>query len=60
MSVGGIVDDTIITSMEDHIYVVLNAGCFEKDMVHLRVSNFLSRRLAKQILGFRHTLVVLM
>mmetsp|Transcript_2668 Transcript_2668/g.6350 ORF Transcript_2668/g.6350 Transcript_2668/m.6350 type:complete len:403 (+) Transcript_2668:2-1210(+) len=31
---GGIKDDTIITRREDHLYVVVNAGCFDKDMAH--------------------------
>eukprot|EP01126_Amoeba_proteus_P015517 TRINITY_DN16_c0_g2_i2.p1 TRINITY_DN16_c0_g2~~TRINITY_DN16_c0_g2_i2.p1 ORF type:complete len:359 (-),score=49.43 TRINITY_DN16_c0_g2_i2:64-1140(-) len=33
---GGIIDDTIITNCDDFIYVVLNAGCYQKDMVHIR------------------------
>jgi aminomethyltransferase len=34
---GGIKDDCIITKVNDtHFYVVLNAGCKEKDMVHMR------------------------
>lgn len=32
---GGIKDDTVITRNEDHIYMVLNAGCKEKDLEHL-------------------------
>eukprot|EP01091_Cochliopodium_minus_P007308 TRINITY_DN17207_c0_g1_i1.p1 TRINITY_DN17207_c0_g1~~TRINITY_DN17207_c0_g1_i1.p1 ORF type:complete len:400 (-),score=137.08 TRINITY_DN17207_c0_g1_i1:73-1272(-) len=32
---GGIIDDTIITKQEDHLYVVINAGCAEKDIEHL-------------------------
>jgi aminomethyltransferase len=31
---GGIMDDTIITRMEDHLFEVVNAGCFEQDMVY--------------------------
>lgn len=31
---GGIIDDTVITRMADHFYVVVNAGCFDKDMAH--------------------------
>lgn len=26
----------MITRRADHIYMVINAGCFDKDMVHLR------------------------
>lgn len=33
---GGIVDDTIVNNRGDHFYVVVNAGCFDKDMEHLR------------------------
>lgn len=32
---GGIIDDTIVNNRGDHYYVVVNAGCFEKDMKHL-------------------------
>jgi aminomethyltransferase len=33
---GGIIDDTLITNRGDHFYVVVNAGCFDKDMTHLK------------------------
>lgn len=34
---GGIVDDCIICKVsDDHFYVVLNAGCKDKDMAHMR------------------------
>eukprot|EP01125_Pyxidicula_operculata_P001169 TRINITY_DN11119_c0_g1_i1.p1 TRINITY_DN11119_c0_g1~~TRINITY_DN11119_c0_g1_i1.p1 ORF type:complete len:402 (+),score=84.99 TRINITY_DN11119_c0_g1_i1:67-1272(+) len=33
---GGIIDDTIVTNAGDFVYVVINAGCFDKDMKHLR------------------------
>lgn len=33
---GGIIDDTLVTNRGDHFYVVVNAGCFDKDMVHLK------------------------
>lgn len=33
---GGLVDDTIVTNAGDFLYVVVNAGCFDKDMVHLQ------------------------
>jgi aminomethyltransferase len=29
---GGIIDDTVITNYEDHIYMVINAGCADKDL----------------------------
>ncbi len=32
---GGIIDDTIVTVFDDHILMVLNAGCVEKDMKHI-------------------------
>jgi aminomethyltransferase len=32
---GGVVDDTIITSFEDHISMVVNAGCKDKDLSYL-------------------------
>lgn len=35
---GGIVDDLIITNtLEDHLYVVSNAGCADKDLAIMRV-----------------------
>lgn len=33
---GGIVDDTIINIQPDHLYIVSNAGCADKDLAHLR------------------------
>eukprot|EP01117_Protostelium_nocturnum_P010207 TRINITY_DN3655_c0_g1_i1.p1 TRINITY_DN3655_c0_g1~~TRINITY_DN3655_c0_g1_i1.p1 ORF type:complete len:409 (+),score=165.63 TRINITY_DN3655_c0_g1_i1:155-1228(+) len=33
---GGIIDDTIITNRGDHIFMVVNAGCADKDIAHLR------------------------
>ncbi|CAG9315863.1 GCVT [Blepharisma stoltei] len=35
MSYGGIKDDTIITRFEDHIGMVINAGCKDKDLEYL-------------------------
>jgi aminomethyltransferase len=32
---GGIIDDCMITRKQDHIYMVINAGCKEKDIKHL-------------------------
>eukprot|EP00604_Paraphysomonas_vestita_P002196 CAMPEP_0174823234 /NCGR_PEP_ID=MMETSP1107-20130205/22631_1 /TAXON_ID=36770 /ORGANISM="Paraphysomonas vestita, Strain GFlagA" /LENGTH=365 /DNA_ID=CAMNT_0016044975 /DNA_START=182 /DNA_END=1279 /DNA_ORIENTATION=+ len=31
---GGIVDDTVITKCQDHIYMVVNGACKEKDIQH--------------------------
>jgi len=31
---GGVIDDTMITKCEDHIYQVINAGCADKDLAH--------------------------
>lgn len=33
---GGIIDDTIITSFPDHISMVVNAGCKDKDIAYLK------------------------
>jgi aminomethyltransferase len=35
---GTIIDDTMITRNEDHIYMVVNAGCAVKDMQHLQAA----------------------
>lgn len=33
---GGVIDDTVITKVNDeHIYLVVNAGCREKDLAHI-------------------------
>jgi len=32
---GGIIDDTVISKYDDHLYVVSNAGCADKDLAHL-------------------------
>jgi aminomethyltransferase len=33
---GGVIDDTVITKVtDDHIYLVVNAGCRDKDLAHL-------------------------
>jgi len=37
---GGIIDDTMITNSGDFLFVVVNAGCAEKDIAH--ISNSLS------------------
>lgn len=40
---GGIVDDLIVTNtLEDHLYVVSNAGCADKDLAIMRVWGCLS------------------
>jgi aminomethyltransferase len=33
---GGLIDDTIVTNAGDFLYVVVNAGCYDKDMIHIR------------------------
>ncbi|KYR02298.1 aminomethyltransferase [Tieghemostelium lacteum] len=33
---GGIIDDTMITNQGDCLYVVVNAGCAEKDIAHIQ------------------------
>ncbi|KAI9294970.1 aminomethyltransferase [Neoconidiobolus thromboides FSU 785] len=33
---GGIIDDTVICKHSDHLYVVSNAGCADKDLAHIR------------------------
>jgi aminomethyltransferase len=33
---GTIIDDTMITRNDDHIYMVVNAGCADKDMAHFK------------------------
>ena len=35
-AVGGILDDLMITHAGDHLFVVINAGCKEQDIAHLR------------------------
>lgn len=32
---GGVIDDSVFNVFEDHIYMVVNAGCAEKDLAHL-------------------------
>jgi glycine cleavage system aminomethyltransferase T len=32
---GGIIDDCMVMRKQDHIYMVINAGCKEKDLKHL-------------------------
>lgn len=40
---GGIVDDLIVTNtLEDHLYVVSNAGCADKDLAIMRVHGCLN------------------
>jgi len=33
---GGIIDDTVITNRGDFIYMVVNAGCADKDLAHFK------------------------
>ncbi len=35
---GGILDDLMVTRFEDHLYVVINAGCKTEDLAHLRAN----------------------
>jgi len=35
-SKGGMIDDIILANAGDFVYVVVNAGCYDKDMVHIR------------------------
>ena len=37
---GGIIDDLIINKTPEHLYVVSNAGCADKVLKHLQVSNY--------------------
>ncbi|KCV72909.1 glycine cleavage system T protein [Fonticula alba] len=32
---GGIIDDLIVTRFHDHLYLVANAGCADKDLAHI-------------------------
>jgi len=32
---GGIIDDCMITKKDGHIYMVINAGCIDKDLAHM-------------------------
>lgn len=33
---GGVIDDTVVTKVkDDHLYIVVNAGCREKDLAHI-------------------------
>jgi aminomethyltransferase len=42
---GGVIDDTIVNKYADHLYVVINAGCADKDIAHLneRLSSYRAR-----------------
>jgi aminomethyltransferase len=42
---GGIVDDTIINKQPDHLYIVSNAGCADKDVqnIQTQLKQFLSK-----------------
>lgn len=35
---GGILDDLIVTNAGDHLFVVVNAGCKEQDIAHMRAN----------------------
>jgi len=50
---GGIKDDTVITTNEDHIYMVVNAACKDKDLAHMREvldSEFSKKDVALEVL----------
>jgi len=46
---GGIKDDTVISRHADHLYVVINAGCTDKDIAHLREHLSSSKNKGKDI-----------
>ena len=33
---GGCIDDSIITHLDDHIHIIVNSACYEKDMKHFK------------------------
>lgn len=35
---GGIIDDLIVSSTPEYLYIVSNAGCVEKDLKHIRAN----------------------
>lgn len=35
---GGIIDDTMITNSGDYFFIVVNAGCADKDIAHINKS----------------------
>lgn len=35
---GGILDDLMVTRFDDHLYVVINAGCKAEDLAHLKAN----------------------
>ncbi|KNC85159.1 glycine cleavage system T protein [Sphaeroforma arctica JP610] len=35
-SEGGIIDDCVVVNADDHVYMVANAGCADKDLVHIK------------------------
>jgi len=43
---GGIIDDTMITNAGDYLYVVVNAGCKDKDIKHIKahLSKFTAKK----------------
>jgi len=46
---GGIKDDTVITRFEDHISMVVNGACKEKDMQHMHLYQQEFRRQGKEV-----------
>lgn len=58
---GGIKDDTVITVNEDHIYMVVNAACKHKDIVHMenvRRSEFADKDVTIESLDDRSLLAI--
>uniref|UniRef100_A0A6B2L6Y1 Aminomethyltransferase n=1 Tax=Arcella intermedia TaxID=1963864 RepID=A0A6B2L6Y1_9EUKA len=46
---GGIIDDTIISNLDSFIYMVVNAGCYDKDMLHIRHQEKLFKESGKDV-----------
>lgn len=46
---GGIKDDTVISNHGDHLYVVINAGCTDKDLLHIREHESLFKNQGKDV-----------
>lgn len=58
---GGIIDDTVITRKSDHIYMVVNAACKDKDLAHMDAvlaSEFKGKDVSIEILDGRSLLAV--
>ena len=58
---GGIKDDTIIITNEDHIFMVVNAACKDKDLIHMNqvlTDEFSTKDVALEVLEDRALLAV--